>query len=324
MDKELKNYLENVFGDHIAITTRKEIPLPFYLMDNFDFYEVGVFGQRFLAMIEKALERQQTETTPAVLAKQIKMVADKTDLPVVYVAEAIPAYSRDRLIKQGVQFISPHNQMFIPSLGLDLREYLRKAPNRKGRAGKYLKPAAQAALLYLLTKLRDGKSHITDIAHDLHYTKMTISRVMDELEDAGLIETETVGRAKMVALNGKPREVWERALKRMQTPVRHTYRVRQCNDVMEHPLAGETALAYQTDLNEPRTITIAVANEDIKRLGFEFVPDGEVNVEAWRYDPELFSERGMAHPLTLYLRFRDDHDERIQIALEKLIEKYPW
>jgi DNA-binding MarR family transcriptional regulator len=324
MKNPLRTYLENVFGGDIAITTRQEMPLPFYLMDNFDFCEIEVFGQRFLAMIDKALEGKKTDTPPVLLAKQIKMVADKTDLPVVYVAEAIPAYSRDRLIKQGIQFISPHNQMFIPSLGLDLREYLRKAPNRKGSAGKYLKPAAQAALLYLLTKLRDGTRHITDIAHDLHYTKMTISRVMDELEDAGLVETEVLGRAKMIALKGNPRDVWERALKRMQTPVRHTYRVRDRNDVMEYPLAGETALAYQTDLNEPLAITIAVANEDIKRLGFEIVPDGEVYVEAWRYDPNLFSENGMTHPLTLYLRFRDDHDERIQIALEKLIEAYPW
>lgn len=324
MSKELRNYLEKVFGDDIAITARKEMPLPFYLMDNFDFCEVKVFGQRFLAMIDKTLEDNEAGTTPAVLAKQIKLVADKSDLPVVYVAEAIPAYSRDRLIKQGVQFISPHNQMFIPSLGLDLREYFRKAPNRKNGTGKHLKPAAQAVLLYMLTKLRDGKSYITDIAHKLPYTKMTISRVMEELEDADLVETETIGRLKMVALKGKPREVWERALPKMQTPVRHTYRIRHRNDECQYTLAGETALAYRTELNEPRSITIAVANEDIKHLGFEFVPDGEVHVEAWRYDPKLFSEQGMAHPLTLYLRFRGDHDERIQIALEKLIEVYPW
>ena len=324
MEKQLRNYLEKVFGDGVTITARKAISLPFFLMDNFSFCEVEVFGQRFLAMIDKALEGPVSETTPAVLAKQIKMVADKTDFPVVYVAEAIPAYRRDRLIKQGIQFISPYNQMFIPSLGLDLREYLSKVPKPKAGAGKHLKPAAQAALLYMLTKLRCGKSHITDIAHDLQYTKMTISRVMDELENAGLVETEPVGRTKMVALKGKPREVWERALPLMQTPVRHTYRIRHRDDERQYTLAGETALACQTDLNEPRALTIAVANEEIKRLGFEFVPDGEVYVEAWRYDPRLFSECGLAHPLTLFLRFRGDHDERVQIALEKLIEEYPW
>lgn len=299
--------------------------MPFFLLDQFDFYDVEVFGQHFLAMIAKAPpECDEPGPAPAALAKQVKTVADKTALPVVYVADAIPAYRRDRLIKQGIQFIAPHNQMFIPSLGLDLREYLRKAPARKASAGGYLTPAAQAALLYMLTRLGDRKSSITDLAHDLQYAKMTISRVIDELERAGLVETETVGRAKIVALHGKPRDVWEQALPVMQTPVRRTYRIRRRPDVADYPLAGESALACQTALAEPRAMTIAVASEDVKRQAFELVPDGDVYVEAWRYDPRLFSESGMAPPLTLYLRFRDDPDERIQIALEQLMEEYPW
>lgn len=324
MKNQLLRYLENIFGDDIAITARKEIPLPFHMLDNFEFCEVEVLGRRFVAMVDRAAEGRATETTPATLARQIKMVADKTDLPVVYVADAIPAYSRDRMIKQGVQFISPHNQMFIPSLGLDLREYSRKVPSLKAGSGKHLKPAAQAALLYLLIKIRGGASHITDMARDLQYTKMTISRVIYELVAAGLVVTETIGRTKRVALDGMPPDVWERALPRMQTPVRHSYRVRHRDDVDQYPLAGETALAHQTYLNEPRVMTIAVANEDIKRLGFELAPDGDVRVEAWRYEPKLFSERGMVHPLTLFLCFRDNPDERIQIALEKMIAEYSW
>ena len=44
----------------------------------------------------------------------------------------------------------------------------------------------------------------------------------------------------------------------------------------------------------------------------------------WKYDPKKFARNGMVDPVSLYMTFVDNMDERIEGALEELLEEYKW
>jgi hypothetical protein len=65
-------------------------------------------------------------------------------MPVVYVTGTLASYERKRLIEHKVAFLVPGNQLYLPDLGIDLREYFRRPP---AAADTALSPATQAMLI---------------------------------------------------------------------------------------------------------------------------------------------------------------------------------
>ncbi len=53
----------------------------------------------------------------------------------------------------------------------------------------------------------------------------------------------------------------------------------------------------------------------------EFDEDAQAIVEVWAYSPKSLATGAAVDPLSLFLCFRDDSDERIQAALEQLVEE---
>jgi hypothetical protein len=51
----------------------------------------------------------------------------------------------------------------------------------------------------------------------------------------------------------------------------------------------------------------------------------DILLEKWNYPPALLSDSpGLADPLSVFLSLRDDPDERVQAALQHLLEAMPW
>lgn len=47
----------------------------------------------------------------------------------------------------------------------------------------------------------------------------------------------------------------------------------------------------------------------------------DVAIELWKHDLSLLSTNGMVDPLSLMMSFEDEHDERIQMTFEDLLEQ---
>ncbi|MCK7468892.1 MAG: hypothetical protein MZU91_12730 [Desulfosudis oleivorans] len=59
-------------------------------------------------------------------AARLDKLRQLAGMPVVYVTRTLASYERKRLIEQKVPFLVPGNQLYLPDLGIDLREYFRK------------------------------------------------------------------------------------------------------------------------------------------------------------------------------------------------------
>ncbi len=47
-------------------------------------------------------------------------------------------------------------------------------------------------------------------------------------------------------------------------------------------------------------------------------------IEKWRYRPKVLTHDQAVDRLSLYLALRDEHDERIEVALGELLEGVKW
>jgi hypothetical protein len=47
-------------------------------------------------------------------------------------------------------------------------------------------------------------------------------------------------------------------------------------------------------------------------------------LEIWSYSPKLFAKKGVVDRFSLFLSMRKDNDERVQSALEKMMEQVEW
>lgn len=51
---------------------------------------------------------------------------------------------------------------------------------------------------------------------------------------------------------------------------------------------------------------------------------GPVELEIWKYDPRLLSGNGQVDTLSLYLSLAGSDNERVEAALDALLENMPW
>lgn len=319
----LARYLGDTLHDRIPIT---EFPaarsLPSFLGRTYVLYEAWIAGRRcvFLAALNGT-------ATPSDIAKHISLVRNTVDAIVVFATPSLSAHNRSRLIGQGVPFVVPGNQLYIPDLAMDLREHFRAPKQRHEDA---LSPAAQAVLFNHLLQYEDNATTPSLIAARLRYSAMSIGRAFDDLVASELAHTERHGKERHIRFKAEGRQLFEAARELLRSPVRSVRFVE--GDHFRAPLkqAGETALAELTDLTSPPIRVFAVAASNWKAIaqasGFIETSQDQADfvVETWSYDPAALSNTDTVDPLSLYAQFRDHRDERVSMAAEHLLESIPW
>ena len=318
--KALKSYLYVVLNLRVKIRPwKKKDSLPFFLVDSYDFYEMPLFDQRCLLIVVK----EDTEATPVTVRKHWEQVQKKWPGLCIFVKATITSYNRKRLMEHRVPFIIPGNQMYLPDLGIDLREYFRKSQASK----KSFSPSTQAVMIYALTHAITEEYNPSVLAKELNYTLMTMSRAFDELRFADIGKVYRKGRERWWKFEGSKRELWEQAKPFLPNPVKNRVWVKGKQPKIR---AGLTALSHYSMLNLPTTPVYAISMDEWKRWkesGIEEVPnpeDAAFELEIWHYNPSLFADKGFTDPLSLYLSMQEREDERIEAALEEMMEGIEW
>jgi hypothetical protein len=319
LDKTLA--LQTQMGPWADVTT-----LPFLLRDRYEFFTLFLLGSQRLLMVAK----DKTEETPAVVRSHVDMVKPHWNGEVIYVPQVITPLNRTRLIEQRVSFIVPGRQLYLPELGVALSEHFKKF------AMTPIKTYSPATQMVILDVLNNGSTEIlnsTTLAKKFDYSLMTISRVLNELEETGLASVQIQGRERKIEFHLPKRELWEKAKAQLRDPVKMSQPNYERNIAAKQGYveAGLTALAHYSTLAEPKEKTYATDMNPLflpktkeERLYPDWDPNQMIHLEVWSYDPKLFAKEGRVDPFSLYLALRGDQDERVEAALEEMMEKVEW
>jgi DNA-binding MarR family transcriptional regulator len=241
----------------------------------------------------------------------------------------IDGVDRQRLIQYRVPFVLPGFQAYLPDLLIDVREHFQslRANQKPGR----LTPSAQHFLLEAFYRRFDEIDRVTSLAPNANYSPMTRSRVISELEAAGLVETKQHGRHRRALITLPWVALWEKAHPLLWNPVRRRVHLSDRAAAEEHslPRAGLSALAELSMLAAPRLPVYATVNrfstarpEWLARFVTERADDARAELELWSYPPLIEKQpTGNVDRLSLYLSLQEDGDPRTQDALQKILKE---
>ena len=320
-------YVQQLTGHQPAWRSWTGSVLPGYLEQRYDPRLAMLGGQVWLVVFL----RQVDVPAPLRLLKQLEQLAARLESPVVgtcLVAEHLPPYLRNRLVELGQPFVVPGRQLFWPAVGS--AETVQRPQRLRPRPVKTLGPVAQQLLIALLLQRLLPPVTITAAAGALGVTPASVSQAVKALEASELVHSQLEGRERIFALAQEGDVVWQRAQPLLRTPIRQRVRMLHADLPPETGIcAGESAMAALTDLVEPAEPVYAVASRYWTKLGeapvvIPTADTGTCVVELWRYPPEPTAAQGCVDPLSLYLSLRDDKDERLQLALQELMEQIEW
>ena len=319
------NYLQQVLGDVLQDGVWEQATeLPFYLQDRYQFRRAVVAGKSCLWMLARA----GIEDTPAVVRKHLGTIRQTYPGPVIYVVERLTAYNRKRLIEQRVPFVVPNKQMYLPMLGIDLRERFSDPVDQRD---KPLGAVAQVLLLRELFNPGNSVASAGELAREMGYSAMTMGRAFAELTAKNLAEVERVGREKHLIFEMRGKTLWELASPHLNNPVRKCTWIENTGHQIPAPAAGEAALAHYTMLAEPRNQVLAISAKEwpgqkelLHLRELPRVDEQALCMELWRYNPRLVKDSPYVDELSLWLSIRDSDDERVEMAADELLGAVQW
>lgn len=305
------DYIERLLKVKVKYSRDLELPLPYLLVARYRLQKV-VIGDVETVFVYPKLELERLSN----VKKHIKVIAENVGMPVVLICKNLILRQREALIDEGIPFVVENTQVYLPFLGIMLQERTKV----NGMAFEKLLPSAQLLLLYYIYQ-SGAYLYLNGLSEKLRLSSMSVSRAAKQLEAIGFMKSGKDKVKKYIFSNLEKEKLFEAAKEYLDNPIKRVVYVdrQQVND--KFVLAGDSALAEYTMLNQPRITTYAVS-----RVGILHNPTNElldynnqVEVQLWIYDPNVLAENGLADKLALALSYLDDDDERVAIEVEHML-----
>ena len=304
--QKLGEYIEKITGRTVSFRPL-EVPLPLFL-SRYSFVQGTVLDVDFVFAFEK-----EAVLVPKEYSRHLERLREKFMLPIVFVFETLPLVRRNALIKMQVPFVVPGMQLFLPPLASLVEKNV--VPVKK--VMRFLPLTQLLVLKELLMGNVDGMS-IKDVTSEFGYSAVTGKKAFDQLVgmDLAAVTAEWPGRLRLL-VHG--RELWDRALPALRSPVRREWLSRAFPVTVIG--AGFSALSRRTTLADDQLPTVACKPKGGR--GEDETPYREeacCKVQEWRYGPLLFGAKEV-DPFSLWLSLRDVKDPRVVGALEDMLEE---
>jgi len=296
--------------------------LPLHLRNNYRLTTMVVHNHTVLLA-----QMTSSAFTPSSICKHMHLLSTHFGLDTVLVLDTIDTFLRKKLIENKISFIVPGTQIYLPLLMIDLREVYTKKREQREKVS----PSTQVTILYEIYHSLPRPFTPKDVGTVVGYTKMTMSRVIDELESLSLCRVEEKGKNRLAWFEYEGCTLWDKVAGRLRSPVkRKMYVSMQVNEV-PYTKAGTSALAEKTliaaDDLPVYVVTTEQLDELLRKEGVHIVEQkqsADVELEVWHYNPTMLSSNQIVDDLSLYLSLRDDEDERIQLGLKELMKNFKW
>lgn len=253
------------------------------------------------------------------IKKHMERIREVEALPIVLEIAGLDARRRDALIGARLSFVADGNQIYLPFMGVVLREkHVSAKP-----PGKTLMPASQRLFFHYLYK-GQNELRASGMAEKLGLSAMQITRAVRQLNALGLVSVRKDGTQLIIAGTDECSKLFEKSKQFLVNPVRKRIYV-ETSGLSRLPLAGMSALSKLSMLNHAEVETRAFYGKRIDLDGTDVLIDGEAQteVEIWRYPPAaLPTYSDMVDPLSLAAAMKDTDDERVEQAVEELLKKF--
>ncbi|MBS6194177.1 MAG: MarR family transcriptional regulator [Clostridiales bacterium] len=223
------------------------------------------------------------------------------------------------MIENKIPFIVEGKQVYLPFMAAYLQE---KADTERKTKEKFMVSAQVLFLLYMYQKR--GEVYLADAVRQLPYSAMTMTRAAKQLEESGLICIRKEGVNKILFSRISKKEMYERGKDFLSSPIVKKGFLNKENLTGQMTLTGTSALADKTMLNSEALLVYAVDKKEcnLKELQKELLdPYKQIGIEVWKYSPQLFGKDGTVDTISLALSLLEEKDERIEEAVEEMLNK---
>lgn len=307
------NYIEETLGLAVVDEPWTHMgKMPYFIAELYEIRKVSIGGTDTLFLYPKT-ELKQIDA----VKKHISRIQKAELLPVAIELPTINRYRRDALIAARIPFVVPAKQLYLPFLGAVLQErFTTEAPETD-----QLQPSAQVFFFYYLFK-KQPRLYTSQAVSDLGYSAMTITRAVKQLVQTGLFQEEKDGVQKVLVGKWGREELFEKARPMLIDPIRKRVYVEKTAITEKYCIAGDDALAQRSMINPARLHCYAIDGK-AQPKGTDTLIDAETQVEVqiWKYDPWVLGAGGVVDPLSLAVAYQDNGDERVEEAVEEMLER---
>ena len=319
----MKKYLSEIFGLNAKIENwNGKSKLPLYLKNKRDYFVLSIGD------VQSILMKNDSGTfNVSSFEKEMLEIGKYVDLPVILWLDAISTYQRNALIKNKIPFIVPNSQIYVPELGMCLKEF---STRKRVKVAK-ISAMAQFLLLYFIYQKEPRERKQSELAEYLNTSDMNISRAVQELQGLGLLEIYKDGTSKRIKSVAIGKELYQLSSEYLQSPVQKKIYVALKYFNISLPFAGETALAEQSILNYPKHTVYAMDKKLAKNIPKKAMVEPNlmansnyVEIELWKYNPVVFAVDRIVDIVSLVQSLKDVEDERVEMQIEEIMEEYRW
>jgi hypothetical protein len=321
---ELKKYLADMYGANSNERRLPQKPLPLYLKNGYGFSVFEIYG------IEVLFAEPLDKSTPAAYRKQADILTGVFGLPCIIVLREIEANAKRWLMQNSVAFTVPGVLFFAPSIGMDISN--KSAKRKTGKTDKFTPQTQEVYLYFLYEQAADGFVSQEQIAEALDMNVMAVSRAVAMLTEQKLLITDGDGWRKKYKRELSAREYIGQGLEHIISPVAKAFytdedKFNQAVAQKEVAVSGISALSKRTMLAADGYKTYTINKETARKIPesdrYETYVPGNIKVEIWKYNPHRFMEAdGGVDGISLYAALREEKDERVQDALNNILEEY--
>ncbi len=319
---EILKYIQKSIDENALIHKwNSKDKLSLYLAGSFEYYMVNLLDVSFL------LVRPFEQQTVQKLKTQIALIEEQTKIPAALFLEEYSGYRIKKMLRERIPFIAI-NQLYLPFVALHFKKQRYNTVDIP--VHEKFTPATQLIFLYILYAQKK-EFELIEVAEKLNISSMTTVRGMNELNRIGLVDYKIGGKT------GR-KKYYERIDQGIYYSKGKNYLLNPIKKIMyvsEIPLhikmykSGLTALGEQTMLGEPKQMVYAAdgkaeillkENQVSRETALEELMP---KVQIMKYDIGLLSQNNYIDPISLICGL-DEKDDRIELAIEELMEDTEW
>jgi len=311
------DYIDNVLHIKTNIDDFKSLnELPLFLRNSHFISETTINDVKFLLVYPK----EQTNLTA--LRKQIKQIQKITGLNSVLCLNKIGVYTKDKMLAEGIPFIVPGMQVYLPFLGVVLSK------NAEREIPDVDKISFNSQKL-LLTAIYKKWTHVTlkEVAEELSLSKMSISRCFNEIQSLGLGCIKSTGKNRYFSLSKNHHDLWGKIVPYLRNPVKQQYRLASILRIPEAKIGGISALSHYSMLADDSCKVLSISKTNTKSIeinDLHIAPHNETPemiIQVMQYDID-YGDNTAIDPLTAILSISeyDKTDPRIESAINEILE----